>query len=136
MSANDLKAPDKKALREFGLVMAGAIAGIFGLLLPFLFEHARPIWPWPVALVFLLLGVFLPQGLRQIYVQWMRFGILIGRVTTPLLLGVIFYLIITPAGLIRRAVGGNSVRKPRDAMKDTYRVKSRQPDNEKMERPF
>jgi len=136
MSANDLKIPDKKILRDFGFVMAGAIAGIFGLLLPFVFEHAWPLWPWPVALAFLLLGVFLPQGLRHVYALWMRFGMLIGRITTPLLLGVIFYVLITPAGLIRRALGEDSVRKPRNASSDTYRIKSRQPDNEKMERPF
>ena len=136
MSANEFKAPNKKILREFGFVMAGAIAGRVGVLLPFLFEHGWPLWPWPVALAFLLLGVFLPHGLRHVYVLWMRFGMLIGRVTTPLLLGVLFYLVITPAGLIRRALGGDSVRKPREANTDTYRIKSHQPDNEKMERPF
>ena len=136
MSATDFKAPDRKVLREFGFVMAGAFAGIFGLLLPFLFDHAWPLWPWVVASVFLLMGVFLPQGLRHVYGLWMRFGLLIGRITTPLLLGVLFYVLITPVGLIRRLFGGDSVRKPRDAERDTYRIKSRQPDNKNMERPF
>jgi len=134
MSLTKVTEPNKKILREFGFVMAAAIAGVFGLLLPFLFDRAWPVWPWPVALVFLIVGVLFPQGLKHVYVWWMRFGMLLGRITTPLLLGVLFYLVITPIGLVRRLFGGDSMHKATDG--DSYRIRSQQPDNEHMERPF
>ena len=136
MTPANFKNPDKKILREFGFIMAAAIAGVFGLVLPFLFERAWPVWPWLLALVFLLLGVFFPQALRYVYVGWMRFGLLMSRITTPLLLGILFYLVITPAGLVWRMFHGGSIRKAGDAESDSYRTESRQPDNEHMERPF
>ena len=89
-----------------------------------------------LGVVFLIVGVLFPQGLRYIYVGWMRFGLLLSRITTPLLLGVLFYFVITPAGLVRRMFHRSSIRKAGDAESNSYRMESRQPDNEHMERPF
>ncbi len=136
MAKTDLQNPDKKLLREFGLTMAGAIAGIFGVLLPWLFDRAWPLWPWPVAALFLLVGIIFPTGLRQIFTIWMRFGHLLSRITTPLILGVLYYIVITPVGLIRKALGKDAMRHKEDPDSESFRVQSRQPDDDHMERPF
>ena len=52
MTSANFKNPDKKILREFGFIMAAAIAGVFGIILPFLFERAWPVLPWPLASCF------------------------------------------------------------------------------------
>lgn len=136
MKQTDPNNPDKKILREFGFVMAGAIAGIFGLLLPWLFDRDWPAWPWPPAALFLVAGLIFPSALRYLFIGWMRFGHLLSRITTPLILGILFYLLITPFGLVRRVFGKNSMKGKGDVGSDTYRVDSRQPDDEHMERPF
>lgn len=132
----DIPDPDKKDLRAFGFVMAGAIGGLFGLTLPWLFDGAWPIWPWPIALLFLLLGIVAPQHLRPVFDVWMRLGYLVGRVTTPLILGLVFFLIITPIGLFRRVTSKDPMCRRIDPSTKTYKVNSQQPDLDHMERPF
>ena len=132
----DIPDPDKKELRNFGFIMAGVIGGLFGLTLPWLFEGAWPIWPWPIASLFLLLGIAAPERLRPVFEGWMRLGYLIGRVTTPLILGLIFFLIITPIGLFRRAISNDTMCRRIDPSRNTYKIDSQQPDLDHMERPF
>ena len=55
----NITTPDRKGLREFGLVTGAIIAGLFGLLLPFLFALAYPLWPW---IVFAILGLWALLG--------------------------------------------------------------------------
>ncbi len=136
MSQTELHNPDTKMLREFGFVMAGAIAGVFGVLLPWLFDRAWPLWPWPIALLFLIAGLFFPASLRLIFKWWMRFGHLLSKITTPLLLGILYYLIITPFGIVRRALQKDSMARHIDPSTDSYKVDSREPDHSHMERPF
>jgi hypothetical protein len=136
MAKVDLQNPDKKLLREFGFTMAGAIGGIFGVLLPWLFDRAWPVWPWPIAALFFLAGVLFPLSMRHIFLAWMRFGHLLSKITTPLILGILFYLVITPVGLIRRMLGKNSMSGKEDRDSNSFRVPSEQPDDEHMERPF
>ena len=128
--------PNKKELRNFGLTMAVAIGGVFGLLLPWLFDRVWPVWPWIVAAPFLLLGIVAPAWLRPAFRGWMRIGILIGRITTPVILGLFFYLVITPVGLVRRSINRCASYRRIDPSAETYKVTSKQPDSSHMERPF
>jgi hypothetical protein len=57
----------------------------------------------------LLAGLLIPARLGPVQRGWMRFALLISKVTTPVLMGVIYFVIITPVGLIRRAMGHNSL---------------------------
>jgi len=136
MAKPDLTNPDNKILREFGFIMAGAIGGIFGALLPWLFDRPWPMWPWPVAGLFLLCGLAFPSVLKHVFVLWMKFGHLLSRVTTPLILGILFYLVITPFGLVRRVFAKDSMRRSTESDATSYREASNQPDDEHMERPF
>ena len=47
---------DKKGLRQFGFMFGGIIAGLFGIVLPWLFDFKYPYWPWGVLLVFFKLS--------------------------------------------------------------------------------
>lgn len=116
--------------------MAGAIGVLFGLILPWLFDGAWPIWPWLIASLFLLLGIAAPQHLRKVFEGWMRLGYLIGRVTTPIILGLVFFVIVTPIGLFRRAFCKDPMCRRIDAGGESYKIVSQQPDLDNMERPF
>lgn len=132
----DIPEPDRKGLRAFGFVMAGAIGGLFGLILPWLLDWTWRIWPWPIASLLLILGIVAPQSLRPVFEVWSRLGYLIGRFTTPLFLGLIFFSIIAPIGLIRRAISKDPMRRRINPDITTYKIDSQQPDLEHMERPF
>ena len=103
--AHDIPDIDRKGLREFAFILGGAVAAIFGLLLPWLFERSYPLWPWIFLGVFAVWGLLAPDTLRPVYRVWMRFGLLLNKVTTPLVLGVVFFLLILPVGFVSSVIG-------------------------------
>jgi hypothetical protein len=64
---------------------------------------------WVIAGSLLLAGLIIPGNLTPIHRGWMGLALLISRVTTPLFLGAIYYLVLTPFGVVRRALGKNSL---------------------------
>lgn len=105
MSALLLKKTDHKGLRQFGLQMALVIPMLFGIALPWLFGWSWPLWPWLLAATFLLLVLLHAPGLYYPYRVWMAFAAVMGWLNTRLLLGVVFYLLIMPLGLLLRLCG-------------------------------
>ena len=127
---------DRKGLREFGLVTGAAIVALFGLVFPWMLELDWPAWPWAIAAPLWLLALARPSWLRWIYRGWMRFGLLASRVTTPLLLGIVFFLMISPMALVRRLRGKDPMQRTLDPKRDSYRVQSARNRREQLERPF
>ena len=126
---------DRKGLRQFGLVTGGIVVALFGLFFPWVLERAWPIWPWIFFGVLAVWGITFPMTLRPIYRVWMHFGILMSRITTPLLMGLVFFLAITPLGVIRRLIGRDPLN--RDfSNADSYRVPSKKAPIENLKRPF
>ena len=60
-----------------------------------------------IALVLALAGLAVPARLGPVERGWMSFARLISRVTTPVFMGIVYFLVLTPAGVIRRTVGRN-----------------------------
>ena len=63
-----------------------------------------------VAGAFALGGLLVPGKLGPVYRAWMGFAHLLSKVTTPIFMGVVYFLVMTPIAVIRRAVGGNPLR--------------------------
>jgi hypothetical protein len=128
--------PDKQGLREFGLITGGLFVGLFGLLFPWLFGFDWPLWPWIVAGVLSGLALLIPNGLRPIYYGWMTMALILGWINTRLLLGIVFFLIITPMGFIMRLFGHNPmIKKP--CQSDSYRLVTKPRSvQQHMEQPF
>ena len=127
--------PDKKSLRNFGLVMGGILAGLFGILFPLAFSHAFPRWPWLVAAGLWSWALLLPNSLKFVYYVWMLLGQILGWINTRIVLGIVFYLMITPIGLSKRLFGNNPLDVP-PTVPNSYRhpIKPRPPKH--MEYPF
>ena len=66
----------------------------------------------------------------------MQFALLLSRVTTPLILGVVYLLVITPAALIMRLVGSDPMARRFDADAESYRIRSKKAPKENMRKPF
>jgi hypothetical protein len=90
---HDIPELDAKGLRSFALTTGGIVVALFGLLLPWLLDLGFPIWPWVLAAVLGVWGLAAPATLRPVYRGWMRFGLLASRITTPIILGIVFYVV-------------------------------------------
>jgi hypothetical protein len=66
----------------------------------------------------LLAGLLIPSKLGPVYRAWMGFALLISKVTTPIFLGIVYFLVFTPTGMVMRLLGRNPMR--REAHNGTY----------------
>jgi hypothetical protein len=90
-------------LRSFGFTFGG-VALAFGL---FLLWRGRPSAPWflGASAVFFLVGAVVPGLLRPAFGPWMKFAEVLGYVNTRILLGLFYFIGVTPTGLLMRAAG-------------------------------
>jgi hypothetical protein len=133
---HDIPELDAKGLRSFALTTGGIVVALFGLLLPWLLELGFPIWPWVLGAVLSVWGLAAPATLRPVYRGWMRFGLLASRITTPIILGIVFYVVIMPMGLVMRLFGHDPMRRKLDTDEASYRVPSKPAPRESVERPY
>jgi hypothetical protein len=112
---------DTRQLRSFGLTVGGIFA-VIGLW-PVLFHNENPRW-WAVILAGLLVipALILPRSLSWVYARWMALGHLMGWINTRIILGVVFYLVVTPIGMVRRLLGKDPMGKQIRADLNSYRV--------------
>jgi hypothetical protein len=136
MSHHDIPELDGKGLRNFGLTFGAIVGGLFGLVFPLILGRSMPVWPWVIFTIFSTWAVVAPESLRPVYVAWMRFGLLMSRITTPLIMGLVFFLVVTPSGLLRRWVAGDVLTRQWDHNTDSYRIKSKESAREHVERPY
>jgi hypothetical protein len=127
---------DARGLRRFAYTTAAIIAVLFGVLLPWLGGLGCPLWPWTLAAVLALWGLARPASLRPLYRGWMRFGQLASRITTPIILGLVFFGMIMPMGLVMRLTGHDPMRRKLEPDAATYRVPSRPVPRDSVERPY
>jgi O-antigen/teichoic acid export membrane protein len=127
---------DRKGLRKFGLMTAVILASLFGLAFPWFLDRTTPYWPWILAGALSLVALIAPNSLRAVYRLWMRFGLLLGRVTTPLILSLAFFFVLTPLSLVRRLVARDPIARTFDTELTSYRIKSEKRSAKSMERPF
>ena len=128
--------PELPELRKFGFIFAGMIVLIFGLLLPWLFGHGFPLWPWVVAAVIVLIATFLPAQLKWIYRPWMIIGFYLGAFNTKLILSILYFLIITPMGFMFRLLSKNAINRPRNKADGSYWKKSKKQQPENLENTY
>lgn len=110
----------KKDLRNFGIIMAVALS----LIGSYLFWKESNYYPhiFGIAVAFLLLGLLLPVVLKPVHKVWMTISILLGWVMTRLILSVLFYLLVTPMGLLFRLFGKRFLNTKIDKDAESYWV--------------
>ena len=89
--------------RSFGIVFF--ILFLLVALYPTINSEGIRMWSIIVSLIFLVLGLLDSKILTPLNKVWFKFGILLGRVISPLIMGVIFFFVVTPIGLIMRILG-------------------------------
>ncbi len=128
---------DEKGLREFGLLTGIILAVLFGLLLPWQRSYSLPLWPWIVSAILWFLAFLVPGILNPVYEVWMRIGSVLSWINIRLILGIVFYFLIMPIGLLMRGVfHQDPMARKLDADLKTYRITSQRKSRESMEKPF
>ena len=86
--------------RSFGIVffIVFLLIGTYPLLNN---DHVR-IWAIIISIVFLILGLLNSKILLPLNKIWFKFGILLGKIISPLIMGLIFFVVVTPIGLLMR----------------------------------
>ena len=127
---------NQKGLRNFAWTFAAVVASLFGLILPWLLDLDWPWEPWVIAIVFFAWGLVAPNTLRPFYRLWMRFGFVMNAIMTRIVLGVVFYALLLPYGLVFRLVRKDPMHRRWENQLSSYRVKSRKTSTRHMEKPF
>jgi len=125
-----------KELKEFGLIFGVILVLLFGLLLPWVFAKPFPLWPWWVFAVTGSMALIYPLSLKPFYKVWMLFGAVMGWINTRLILGVVFYCVFMPFGLIMKLFGKDLLSRKLDSSLTTYRVIHKDQEKDNMENPF
>ena len=86
--------------RSFGVVFF--IVFLLVALYPLLKGYDLRIWSLVISLIFLALGLLNSKILTPLNRLWFKFGLLLGRFISPLIMGIIFFVVVTPIGIIMR----------------------------------
>ena len=99
----------RRTLISFALIVGGALLVIAA----FQWRRGAPQWVWvaliALAAVLLIAAALVPSLLRPVYRGWMRLGEVLGWVNTRVLLTLIFFLVVTPIGLLMRLFGRSPI---------------------------
>ena len=86
--------------RSFGIVFF--IVFLLIALYPLLKDNDLRIWSLVISFIFLVLGLINSKVLTPLNRLWFKFGLLLGRFISPLIMGIIFFVVVTPIGIIMR----------------------------------
>ena len=102
MKENNIKIGTNKS---FGIVffLFFLIVSLFPL---FKNENIR-VWSLIIAIIFLILGLLNSKFLTPLNKIWFKFGILLGSFVSPIIMGIVFFVIVTPTSIIMRVLGKN-----------------------------
>ncbi len=127
---------DVTGLRKFAFTTASFVVVVFAFVIPWLFGFGYPKWPLIIGGVLAAWGALAPSTLRPIYRGWMRFGLFMSKITTPIILGLLFFLVFTPVALFMRLIGRDPLHTKIDKNTSTHRNVSTVSPKENMEKPF
>jgi hypothetical protein len=81
-------------------------------------------WAFILSLVFLVLGVLNSKFLTPLAKLWFKFGTILGSIISPLIMGAIFFIVVTPTGIIMRFLGKDLLRIKKNKTISTYWINS------------
>ena len=86
--------------KSFGIVFF--IVFFIIALFPLIYNSEIRIWAVIISLIFLILGLINSKILTPLNKAWFKFGIFLGKIISPLIMGIIFFLVVTPIGMLMK----------------------------------
>ncbi len=103
--------------KSFGIVFF-----IFFLIIalwPLINDENIRLWSLIVSIIFLILGIINSKILTPLNNLWFKFGLFLGKIVSPIVMGIIFFFIVTPTGIIMRIIGKDILNLKRNNL-NTY----------------
>jgi len=120
--------------RKFGLTVGAAFL-VLAAVSRWRGHAVAPLIMGGVGLLLVLAGTLLPGRLSPVYRAWMRLGLLLSRVTTPIFMGLVYFVVLTPTGLLIRLFGRHPL-KPRKLAGSYWVTRPPKPEHDSLTRQF
>ena len=118
MNKNQIKISSN---RSFGLVFF--VVFLIISIYPVFYSEDLRVWSAIVSLVFLILGIMNSKILTPLNKIWFRFGILSGKIVSPIVMGIVYFAVVFPTSLIMKSLGKDLLKLKKNKEK-TYWVES------------
>jgi len=112
--------------RNFGIVFT--IVFLIISFWPLLKNGEIRYWPLIISFIFFVLAIINSKILTPLNKVWMKFGLILGKIVSPLVMGVIFFFVVTPTGIIMRLFGKDLLNLKKNN-KNTYWLKKNNQNN-------
>ena len=89
--------------RSFGIVFF--VVFLIIALYPLINNQDLRVWSLVISLIFLILGLTNSKFLTPLNKWWFKFGLILGKIISPFIMAIIFFLVVTPIGFIMRIIG-------------------------------
>jgi hypothetical protein len=114
--------------KNFGLVFFFVFLGIS--LWPILNQNEIRHWSLIVSVIFLILGLLNSKILLPLNKAWMKFGLFLGNLVSPVVMGLIYFFVVTPTGLILKVFKIDVLKLKKNELKKTYWIKKDNSNND------
>ena len=104
--------------RNFGLVFF--VVFLIVSVWPLTYEGSIRIWSIIIALTFLFLGLMNSKILTPFNTFWFKFGMILGSVIAPIVMGIVFFAVVTPTGFIMKLLGKDVLNNKLNKSKKSY----------------
>ena len=110
--------------KNFGLVFS--LVFVIISLWPLISQNEIRYWALILSVIFLMLGLLNSTILLPLNKMWIRFGIFLGNIISPIMMAIIYFFVVTPTGFVLRALKKDVLRIKKNN-KETYWVKKEDP---------
>ena len=107
--------------RSFGLVFF--VVFLIIALWPLKYDEDIRLWSLVLSIIFFILGILNSKLLTPLNKQWFKFGIFLGAIVSPIIMGIVFFSVVTPIGLFMRLLGNDLLKMRKVQNTSTYWIK-------------
>ena len=120
--------------RSFGLVFFAVF--LIVALWPLKNEEDIRLWSLVLSIIFLILGILNSKLLTPLNKLWFKFGIFLGTIVSPIIMGIVFFLVVTPTGVFMRLLGKDLLKTNKIKSTSTYWIKRDKQHSSTMKKQF
>ena len=107
--------------RNFGLVFF--VVFLIVALWPLKSEENIKLWSLALSIIFFILGILNSQLLTPLNKLWFKFGMFLGLIVSPIVMGIVYFIVVTPIGIFMRLLGKDLLKTSKAKNASTYWIK-------------
>ena len=107
--------------RSFGLLFF--IVFLIVALWPLKYEEDIRLWSLVLSIIFFILGILNSQLLTPLNKLWFKFGMFLGLIVSPIVMGIVYFIVVTPIGIFMRLLGKDLLKTSKAKNASTYWIK-------------